>query len=144
MRQRTYSWLGAVGPRVLLLLPAALLAALATVMMHSVAAQSPYDCANWTAWIDRMPPSAGAVPTLHVQGNCTYRFVGYSAELRPHMPPSADPHVFLLDLIVHAPIGPATPGTGGGSLSYSTSVASRYQTVLLLPEHSAIPVRQVY
>jgi hypothetical protein len=126
-----------------LLVPAALLAALATVMMHSVAAQSPYDCASWTAWLDRMP-GPGAIPTLHVQGNCAFRFVGYSAELRPHLPPSADPNVFLLDLIVHAPAGPAIPGSGGASLSYSTSVTSRYQTVLILPDHLAVPVRPTY
>jgi hypothetical protein len=127
-----------------LLLPAALLAAIATVMMHSVAAQSPYDCAKWSAWIDRMPPSAGAIPTLHVQGNCTFRFIGYSAELRPHLPPSADPNVSLFDLVVHAPAGSTAPGSAGERLSYSTSVASRYQTVVLEPDHIAIPVRETY
>lgn len=126
-----------------LLLPAVLLAVFATVMMSAVAAQSPYECAHWTAWIDRMP-GPGAVPTLHVQGNCTFRFVGYNPELRPHMPPSADPSVFLLDLIVHAPAGPATPGVEGGSFSYSTNVTSAYQTVLLLPDHVVVPVRQVH
>jgi hypothetical protein len=125
-----------------LLLPAALLAALATVLMHSVAAQSPYDCASWTAWVDRAP-GLGAIPTLHVQGNCTFRFVGYRAELRPHLPPGADSNV-LLDVIVHAPAGPATPGVGGTSLSYSTSVDSSNETVLLLPDHIAVPVRQGY
>jgi hypothetical protein len=126
-----------------LLLPAALLAALATMMMHSVAAQSPYDCAAWTAWIDRVP-APGAIPTLHVQGACTFRFTGYSAELRPHLPPSADANVFLLDMIVHQPAGPAAPGVGSASMSYATSVSSRYQTVLLLPDHIAVPVRQAY
>ncbi|HLW47759.1 MAG TPA: hypothetical protein VKW09_08330 [bacterium] len=126
-----------------LLLPAALLAAIATVMMHSVAAQSPYDCAGWSARIDRTP-GPGAIPTLHVQGGCTFRFTGYSAELRPQLPPGADPNVVLLDLVVHAPAGLATPGAGGTTLSYTTSVTSSYETVLLLPDHIVVPVHQAY
>ena len=126
-----------------LLLPAVLFTTITTVMMHCAAAQSPYECTHCTAWIDRMP-GRGAVPVLHVQGNCSFRFVGYNPELRPHMPPSVNPNVFLLDLIVHAPAGPATPRVGAGSFSYSTGVTSAYQTVLLLPEHVVVPVRQVY
>jgi hypothetical protein len=125
-----------------LLLPAAFLAIIATVMMHSVAAQSPFDCVRWTASTDRRP-APGAVSTLHVQGDCTFRFAGYNAELRPHLPLSTDSNVFLLDVIVHPPAGPAVPGRGGvEDLSYSTRVGSSYQTVLLLPDHIAVPVRQ--
>jgi len=125
------------------LLPAAFLAAIAGVMMHSAAAQSPYDCASWSAWIDRMP-GPGAIPTLHVQGQCTFRVVGYRVEIKPHLPPGADPNVFLMDLVVHAPGGPQVPGAGSASVSYATSVTAKYHTVLLLPDRIAVPVRQVY
>jgi hypothetical protein len=125
------------------LLPAAFLAAIAGVMMHSAAAQSPYDCASWSAWIDRMP-GPGAVPTLHVQGRCTFRTVGYRVEFKPHLPPGADPNVFLMDLVVHAPAGPQVPGVGSASVSYATSVTATSHTVLLLPDRIAIPVREVY
>lgn len=126
-----------------LLLPAAFLAVIAGVMMNSAAARSPYDCATWSAWIDRMS-GPGAIPTLHVEGQCAFRVVGYSVELKPHLPQGADPNVFLLDLIVHAPAGAAVPGVGSASIAYATSVAARYQTVLLLPDRIAVPVRQVY
>jgi len=126
-----------------LLLPAAFLAVIAGLMMHSVAAQSPYDCATWSAWIDRMP-GPEAIPTLHVQGQCTFRVAGYSVEVTPHIPQGPDPNVYLLDLIAHAPAGPATPGVGTTSISYATSVADKYKTVLLLPDRIAVPVREVY
>lgn len=125
------------------LLPAVFLAAIAGVMMHSVAAQSPYDCPSWSAWIDRMP-GPEAIPTIHVQGRCSFRFAGYSAELKPHFPQGADPNVFLMDLVVHAPAGPAVPGAGSASIAYATSVAAKYGTVLLLPDRIAVPVHQVY
>ncbi len=125
------------------LLPAAFLAATAGVMMHSAAAQSPYDCAAWSAWIDRMP-GPGAVPTLHVQGQCAFRVVGYRVEVNPHVPAGADPNVYLLDLTVHSPTGPGVPGVGSEKVSYATSVADKYQTVLLLPDRITVPVRQVY
>jgi len=128
-----------------LLLPAAFLAVMAGVMMHSAAAQSPYECAAgpWSAWIDRMP-GPGAIPTLHVEGQCTFRVIGYRVEVKPYLPPGTDPNVYLLDLIVHAPAGPAEPGVGTAKISYATSVAGKYQTVLLLPDRIAIPVREVY
>lgn len=125
------------------LLPAAFLAAIAGVMMHSAAAQSPYDCASWSAWIDRMP-GPGAIPTLHVRGRCTFRMIGYSVEVKPHLPPGADPNVSLMDLVVHAPAGPPVPGAGRASISYSTGVNAQYHTVLLLPDRIAVPVGEVY
>jgi hypothetical protein len=125
------------------LLPAAFLAAIAGVMMHSAAAQSPYDCAAWSARIDRMP-GFGAIPTLHVQGQCTFRVIGYSVEVKPHLPPGADPNVFLMDLVVHAPAGPQVPGVASARASYSTSVTANYHTVLLLPDRIAVPVSGVY
>jgi hypothetical protein len=67
------------------LLPAAFLAAIAGLMMHSAAAQSPYGCASWSAWIDRAPGS-GAIPTLHVRGLCAFRVAGYSVQMKPHLP----------------------------------------------------------
>lgn len=125
------------------LLPAVLLGAIAGVMMHSAAAQSPYECATWSAWIDRMP-GPGAIPTLHVQGQCTFRVVGYSVALKPHLPQGADPNVFLMDLAVQAPAGSAVPGVGTASVSYATSVTTKYRTVLLLPDRIAVPVREAY
>ena len=125
------------------LLPAAFLAAIAGVMMHSAAAQSPYDCAAWSAWIDGTP-GPGAVPTLHVQGQCAFRVVGYRVEVNPHFPQGADPNVYLLDLTVHAPTGPAAPGVGNEKVSYAIGVTDKYQTVLLLPDRITVPVHQVY
>jgi hypothetical protein len=125
------------------LLPAAFLAAIAGLMMHSAAAQSPYDCASWSAWMDQTP-GPGAIPTLHVRGQCAFRVIGYTVEMRPHLPPSADPNVFLIDLAVHSPAGPQMSGDGSASVSYATIVPAKYQTVLLLPDRIAVPVREVY
>jgi hypothetical protein len=125
------------------LLPAAFLAAIAAVMMHAAAAQSPYDCDNWTAWIDRMP-GPGAVPTLHVQGSCAFRFAGDGVGLKPHLPPGNDSGVLLMDLVVHAPAGPQAPGSGGASISYSSSVASKYRTVVILPDRITVPIRPTF
>lgn len=125
------------------LLPAAFLAAIAGLMMHSAAAQSPYDCASWSAWIDRAP-GPGAIPTLHVRGQCAFRVAGYSVQMKPHLPQSADPNMFLMDLAVHAPAGPPMPGDGSVSVSYATIVPAKYETVLLLPDRISVPVREVY
>jgi hypothetical protein len=142
MHRPNFGW--SSNARSLLVLPVVLLAAAAGLMMHSAAAQPPYSCATWNAWIDRMP-GPGAVPTLHVQGQCTFQVVGYSVELKPHVPPAgADNGVFLLDLVVHQPAGPAVAGVGSASVSYATSVTGRYHAVMLLPDRIEIPVKQTF
>lgn len=85
---------------------------------------------------------SSALPTLHVQGWCTVRLVGSSVELRPHVPSSTNPNVYLMDLVVHAPAGPAVLGTGAASLSYATTVANPYRTLLIFPDGISVPVRQ--
>ena len=125
--------------------PAAFLAAIAGLMMHSAAAQSPYDCASWSAWMDRMP-GPGAIPTLRVRGQCAFRVVGYRVEMRPHLPPSADPNVFLMDLAVHAPAAVLDQHQKGvkNLWGHSKGFASQVENfVITIDDEIAKPIQMV-
>ena|SRR5215469_2509597 len=125
------------------LLPA-LIAAVTGMVVQYAAAQRPYECASWSAWIDRAP-GGRAMPTLHLRGKCAFHVAGnYDLEFKPHRPSSADPNVMLLDFGVRVPRGTSGVSRTSATISYDRSVSARYKTVLLLPDRVAIPVRQVY
>jgi hypothetical protein len=81
-------------------------------------------------------------------GKCRFPTSGYSVELRPHIPPSSDPKILLLDAIVHAPTN-AVPQVPTDELvrfllPESPYAGILYEKVIILPDKLVLPVGQVW
>ena len=99
------------------------------------------DWDGWAAVHDHLPPGA---PTLRVHGKCTFPTAGYVVELRRHEPPGADPRDLLLEKVVRAPAGPLAEAVTVVPVNYDEETDVEYDTVTILPDGIAVPVRDVH
>ena len=95
---------------------------------------------EWYAWHDRMP---GKRATLHVTGICVFPTGGYKARLQPTVPQGVVPSIYLLDLIIEAPTGPAPEVITEVPVHYREATDAVYTDVLILPDNTLIPVQEV-
>jgi hypothetical protein len=73
-------------------------------------------CGEFKAKWEKRPDKAGV---LTVAGECSLGAV-YRVDLKPHDPPSEDPDLLLLDLVITLPSGlPATKVEGRATLNFS-------------------------
>jgi hypothetical protein len=96
---------------------------------------------RWTAWHDRMP---GYAATLHIDGECEFPTPGFAAALRPAHPQGPNPLIYLMDLIVVPPLGPAPPVVTRVPVQYSEQTAANYAQVQVRPANIEVPVGQVF
>jgi len=99
------------------------------------------DWDGWAAVHDHLPPGP---PTLRVHGKCTFPSAGYVVELRRREPPGADPRNLLLEKVVREPTDPVTEAVTVVKVNYDEETDVEYDTVTILPEGIAIPVRDIY
>ncbi len=99
------------------------------------------DWDGWAAVHDHLPPGP---PTLRVHGKCTFPSAGYSVELRRHEPPGADPRDLLLEKVVREPASPVAEAVTVVPVNYDEETDVEYDTVTILPEGIAIPVRDIH
>ena len=100
--------------------------------------------ADWDGWAavhDHLPPGP---PTLRVHGKCTFPSAGYAVELRRHEPPGTDPRDLLLEKVVREPAGPVAEAVTVVPVNYAEETEVEYETVTILPEGIAVPVRDVH
>ncbi len=100
--------------------------------------------ADWDGWAavhDHLPPGP---PTLRVHGKCTFPSAGYSVELRRHEPPGTDPRDLLLEKVVREPAGPVAEAPTVVPVNYDEATDVEYDTVTILPEGIAVPVRDIH
>ena len=99
------------------------------------------DWDGWAAVHDHLPPGP---PTLRVHGKCTFPSAGYVVELRRREPPGADPRDLLLEKVVREPAGPVTEAVTVVKVNYDEETDVEYDTVTILPEGIAVPVRDIH
>ena len=99
------------------------------------------DWDGWAAVHDHLPPGP---PTLRVHGKCTFPTAGYVVELRRHEPPGADPRDLLLEKVVREPAGPVAATVTVVPVNYDEATDVEYETVTILPEGIAVPVRDIH
>lgn len=99
-----------------------------------------YDCGNWYASHDHMPPGPR---TLQVRGECTFPTGGYSATLRRREPQGINPTDLLLELVVEVPIDIVTQVIATVPVEYREETDVEYETVTILPDITSLPVEHV-
>ncbi len=99
------------------------------------------DWDGWAAVHDHLPPGP---PTLRVHGKCTFPSAGYSVELRRHEPPGVDPRNLLLEKVVRAPTDPVAEAVTVVPVNYDEETDVEYDTVTILPDGIAVPVRDIH
>ena len=99
------------------------------------------DWDDWAAVHDHLPPGP---PTLRVHGKCTFPTAGYVVELRRHEPPGADPQELLLEKVVREPAGPLAEAVTVVPVNYDEETDVEYETVTILPDGIAVPVRDIH
>lgn len=97
-------------------------------------------CDNWAAWEDHQPFQR---PRLIVTADCILPTPGHRVELRPHNPQGINPRILLLDLVMHAPKGPAPDVLTPFRLRYEQP-AGRYDSVTILPDGVTIDVQRTW
>ena len=129
-----------------------------SLVAHSAVARPPLSC-QLDAWQDMMPrvisPNVpDTAPRFAVQGKCAFPTPGFSVELKPHIPPSRDPDVLLLDAIVNAPSDPVPQVVTEVPVRYvlpgSTPPPPRpvphgpYKKVIILPDKLVLTIKTTY
>ncbi len=99
------------------------------------------DWDGWAAVHDHLPPGP---PTLRVHGKCTFPSAGYSVELRRHEPPGTDPRDLLLEKVVCEPAGAVAEAVTVVPVNYDEETDVEYDTVTILPDGIAVPVRDIH
>ena len=99
------------------------------------------DWDGWAAVHDHLPPGP---PTLRVHGKCTFPSAGYSVELRRHELTGTDPRGLLLEKVVREPAGPVPEALTVVPVNYDEETDVEYDTVTILPEGIAVPVRDIH
>lgn len=84
---------------------------------------------SWEAWINQMPPNRNE---LRVEGICTCPKAGYTARLRPAVPPGINPEILILNLETDEPSGGAADIITDYPVEYQEENA-HYKQVTILP-----------
>ncbi|HEY4739234.1 MAG TPA: hypothetical protein VIH76_01420 [Candidatus Acidoferrales bacterium] len=97
-------------------------------------------CTDWKAWHDREP---GGPPTLHVTGKCEFPTGGYKVELKPAKPQGINPKIYILEKFVHPPTGRAYDKVTDIEVEYVEKTSTLYNEVLIVPDQTTVPVKEV-
>ena len=101
----------------------------------------PYEIVHLAAIHDWMP---GSAPTLRVEGAYRFRTLGYTVQVRRHVPQGFNPLDLLLDVDVRHQDGPAGDQLEEVPIEYREDTDVKYETVTLLPHGPTLRVEDVH
>ena len=94
-------------------------------------------CEGWKAW--RAQSSSGAT-ILHVTAECQLPTPGHKVELVPDTKQGSDPTVFVLNEVVHPPVGMVAQVITPYKPHYKRKIRKSYKQVLIQPSGTHVTI----